>query len=55
MTEDHKQVPDEEIHIDEVDARGANTSGTVRYVLGISLLLAIIAMSAFWIVPALSS
>ena len=44
---------DEAIHIEDDDARGASTPGIVRYVLGISLLLAIILMSAVWIVPAL--
>lgn len=44
----------EEIHVDTDEARGASTPGIVRYVLGISLLLAIIAMSLVWIVPALT-
>lgn len=44
---------DEAIHIEDDDARAASTPGIVRYVLGISLLLAIILMSAVWIVPAL--
>ena len=43
----------EEIHIEDDDARAASTPGVVRYVLGFSLLLAIIVMSAVWIVPAL--
>lgn len=41
------------IHIEDDDARGAHTPGIVRYVLGFSLLFAIIAMSAVWIIPAL--
>lgn len=41
------------VHIEDDDARGASTPGIVRYVLGISLLLAVIAMSAVWIFPAL--
>lgn len=43
----------EEIHIEDDDARAAETTGVMRYVLGIGLLIAIIAMSAVWIVPAL--
>ena len=44
---------DEAIRIEDDDARAASTPGVLRYVLGISLLLAIIAMSAVWIIPAL--
>ena len=43
------------IHIEDDDARGAHTAGHMRYVLGIGLLAAIIAMSMIWIIPALSS
>ncbi|MGY6551376.1 MAG: hypothetical protein ACXIT4_05705 [Erythrobacter sp.] len=46
---DHK----DETHIETDDARAGETTGTMRYVLGISLALAIIAMSVLWIVPAL--
>ncbi|MEM6907422.1 MAG: hypothetical protein AAF494_01980 [Pseudomonadota bacterium] len=45
--------PEEPIHIEDDDARAAHTTGYMRYVLGIGLLLAIIAMSVVWIVPAL--
>ena len=41
------------IHIEDDDARGAATPGILRYVLAISLLLAVIAMSLVWIIPAL--
>ncbi len=44
---------DGRIHIEDDDARGAHTTGVMRYVLGIGLLLAIIAMSMIWIIPAL--
>jgi len=44
---------DEAIHIEDDDARAASTPGILRYVLGISLLLAVIAMSLVWILPAL--
>lgn len=39
----------EEIHIDEDDVRGGSTPRIVRYVLGASLGLAVIAMSLVWI------
>ncbi|MEO0591601.1 MAG: hypothetical protein AAFZ11_13735 [Pseudomonadota bacterium] len=48
MTDDDKTI-----RIDDEDARGASTHGKLRYILAISLFLAIIAMSAVWIVPAL--
>lgn len=41
------------IHIGEDAARGAVTNTGLRYVLGFSLALAVIAMSAVWIIPAL--
>jgi hypothetical protein len=41
------------IRIDENDARGAVTNTGLRYVLGFSLALAVIAMSGVWIIPAL--
>ena len=43
-----------EIHVDTDEARGGSTSNTVRWVLGIGLLLALILMSLAWLVPALS-
>jgi hypothetical protein len=45
---------DGEIHIDTDEARGGSTSNTVRWVLGIGLLLALIGMSLAWIIPAMS-
>ena len=41
------------VHIEDDDARAASTPGIMRYVLGISLLLAIVLMSAVWIVPSI--
>ncbi|MEM7781192.1 MAG: hypothetical protein AAF697_12450 [Pseudomonadota bacterium] len=41
------------IHIEDDDARGAHTTGHMRYVLGIGLGLAVVFMSLVWIVPAL--
>ena len=40
----------EEVHLNETEATGAVKSQGVRYVLGISLLLVVIAMSAVWII-----
>lgn len=45
---------DGQIHIEDDDATAAVKTGAMRWVLGISLLLAIIAMSAVWIIPALT-
>lgn len=44
---------DNEVHIEDDDARAASTPGIVRYVLAISLLLAVIAMTIVWVVPAI--
>ncbi|WP_299194114.1 hypothetical protein [uncultured Erythrobacter sp.] len=44
---------DGRIHIEDEDARGGETSGHMRYVLGIGLFIAIVAMSLVWIIPAL--
>jgi hypothetical protein len=44
----------DEVHLGTQEARGGETPHIVRYVLGISLLLAILAMSAIWITGALS-
>jgi hypothetical protein len=44
----------EAIQINDEDARGAVTNTGLRYVLGFSLVLAVIAMSAVWIIPALA-
>ncbi len=39
----------EEVHLDEVEATGGVKRQGVRYVLGFSLLLVVVAMSAIWI------
>lgn len=39
----------DEVHLNETEASGAVKAQGVRYVLGISLLLVVIAMSAIWI------
>ena len=46
---------DDAVHIEDDDARAASTPGILRYVLAISLRLAVIAMSLVWIIPALYS
>lgn len=43
----------DQIRIEDDDARAAVTNTGLRYVLGISLVLALIAMSAVWIIPAI--
>ena len=44
----------EEIHISTEEARGGSTPHIVRYVLGISLLLAIVLLSLVWITGAMT-
>ena len=43
----------DEVHLSETEATGAVKAQGVRYVLGFSLLLAVIAMSLVWVLPAL--
>jgi hypothetical protein len=45
----------DEVHISTDEARGGSTPGYMRYVLGISLVLAIGVLSLIWITGALSS
>lgn len=44
----------EEVHVDMEEARAGTTPNVVRYVLLVSLTLAIIALSAIWITGALT-
>ena len=44
----------EEVHIDCDDVRSGETPHIVRYILLISIVLAILALSAIWITGALS-
>jgi hypothetical protein len=44
----------EEVHFETDEARGASTPNIVRWVLGISLVAAILLMSAIWIFGAAS-
>ena len=40
----------DEVHLSETEATGAVKAQGVRYVLGFSLLLVVIAMSVVWII-----
>lgn len=42
--------PAEEIHVTTEEARGGKTRMGVRYVLAITLVLAIVVLSALWLV-----
>jgi hypothetical protein len=42
----------EETHVTATEASGGRPTGHMRWVLGIGLLIAIVAMSAAWIIPA---
>lgn len=44
----------DEVHLNEEEATAASKPHVVRWVLGVSLLLVVIAMSLVWIIPALS-
>ena len=44
-----------EVHVDETEASGGSKEGVVRYILAISLVLAIVVLSLVWIVPALTN
>ncbi|GAA4008645.1 hypothetical protein GCM10022280_01740 [Sphingomonas swuensis] len=45
----------DERHYSAEQVTGARQEGVVRWVLVISLLLVVVAMSAVWIVPAITS
>ncbi|MFA7603302.1 MAG: hypothetical protein WCY29_09875 [Novosphingobium sp.] len=45
----------DEVHVTTDEARGATTPHIVRYVLMISLVLAIIALSAIWMTGAMNA
>lgn len=47
------QVVDDHIEVSETEASGGVKEQGVRYVLAISLLLAVVVLSAVWIVPTL--
>jgi hypothetical protein len=46
---------DEAIHVEDDDARAAVSNTNLRWVLAIGLLLAIIAMTLVWVIPALTA
>jgi len=43
----------DEVHLSETEATAGIKAQGVRYVLGISLLLAVIALSAIWIIASI--
>lgn len=45
----------QEVHLDKEEARSGATPGVVRYVLLISLVLVVIALSAIWMTGALTT
>ncbi len=47
------KIVDDHVEVDTEEASGGVTGHNVRYVLGGSLLFAIIILSAVWIVPVL--
>ena len=47
------KVVDDHVEVTETEASSGVKGHGVRYVLAISLLLAVILMSAVWIIPAL--
>jgi cytochrome c biogenesis protein CcdA len=52
MQERKMERQGEEVHVKTNEARGGATPHIVRYVLGFSLILAILALSAIWIIGA---
>lgn len=44
----------DEVHLNEEEASGASKPHIVRYVLGVSLLLAVFLMSAIWIIGSIT-
>lgn len=43
-----------EVHVETDEVRAGSTGNGVRYVLAVSLLLALVVMSLVWIVPSLT-
>jgi hypothetical protein len=43
----------DEVHLTECEASGGEQNHHVRYILGISLALVVVALSLAWIIPAL--
>ena len=46
-------IVDDHVEVTETEASGGVKEQGVRYVLAISLLLAVVVLSAVWIIPAL--
>lgn len=49
------KVVDDHVEVTEEEASGGVKEQGVRYVLAISLLLAVVAMSLMWIIPAVTN
>ena len=49
------EIKDGHIEVSEEEASGGVKQHNVRYVLGISLVLAMVVMSAVWIIPAVTT
>lgn len=49
------ETPGREVHIDQDEARAGSTPGIVRYILLISLVLAIVALTVIWVTGAATS
>ena len=47
-------TPEPQIHVDQTDAKAGSREGVVRWVLLVSLSLAIIAMTVIWVTGALT-
>ncbi len=47
------KVVDDHVEVSETEASGGVKDQGVRYVLAISLVLAVVLLSAVWIIPAL--
>ena len=45
-------TPDDKVHIEVNDARAGSEPHVVRYVLGVSLVLVILAFLAIWLIKA---
>lgn len=48
------KIVDEHVEMTDEEASGGVKGHNVRYVLGVSLLLAVILLSAAWIIPVLT-
>ena len=49
------ESPNRKVHVDSDEARAGSTPSVVRYILLISIALAIVALTVIWVTGALSS